>query len=87
MEFTSWDAGLHLAHHGIRGQKWGVRRFQNPDGTLTAAGRQHYGVSDGGSRKASRQFNRQMRKLNRLQKKQMLNCRRKMPRNTTRERR
>lgn len=68
MEFTSWDAGLHLAHHGIKGQKWGVRRYQNPDGTLTAAGRQHYGMSDGGSRKASRQFNRQMRKLNRLQK-------------------
>lgn len=28
-----------LYHHGIKGQKWGVRRFQNPDGTLTAAGK------------------------------------------------
>lgn len=28
-----------LQHHGIKGQKWGVRRFQNPDGTLTAAGK------------------------------------------------
>ena len=28
-----------LAHHGIKGQKWGIRRFQNPDGTLTAAGK------------------------------------------------
>jgi len=32
-----------LYHHGIKGQKWGVRRFQNPDGTLTAAGKDRYG--------------------------------------------
>lgn len=29
----------YLEHHGIRGQKWGIRRFQNPDGTRTAAGK------------------------------------------------
>lgn len=32
-----------LYHHGILGQKWGVRRYQNKDGTLTAEGRLHYG--------------------------------------------
>ena len=31
-----------LYHHGIKGQKWGIRRFQNPDGTLTAAGKKRY---------------------------------------------
>lgn len=29
----------YLQHHGIKGQKWGVRRFQNPDGSLTPAGK------------------------------------------------
>lgn len=30
-----------LYHHGIKGQKWGVRRYRNPDGTLTKAGKKH----------------------------------------------
>jgi hypothetical protein len=34
-----------LYHHGIKGQKWGIRRYQNPDGTLTEAGRKRYGSS------------------------------------------
>lgn len=32
-----------LYHHGIKGQKWGVRRYQNADGSLTAAGKVRYG--------------------------------------------
>lgn len=31
-----------ISHHGIKGQKWGERRYQNPDGTLTEEGRKRY---------------------------------------------
>lgn len=31
-----------LYHHGILGQKWGIRRFQNSDGSLTSAGKRRY---------------------------------------------
>lgn len=36
----------YLAHYGIKGQKWGVRRFQNPDGSLTEAGKKRYNEKD-----------------------------------------
>ncbi len=37
----------YLAHYGIAGQKWGVRRFQNEDGTLTEEGkRRYYEIND-----------------------------------------
>ena len=32
-----------LYHHGILGQKWGIRRYQNSDGSLTNAGKLRYG--------------------------------------------
>ena len=35
-----------LTHHGIKGQKWGVRRFQNEDGSLTPAGKRRYDDDD-----------------------------------------
>ncbi len=33
---------MELRHHGIMGMKWGVRRYQNPDGSLTALGKERY---------------------------------------------
>lgn len=42
----------YLYHHGIKGQRWGVRRFQNADGSLKAAGKKRYG-EDGGATKSS----------------------------------
>ena len=36
----AWKEELY--HHGIKGMRWGVRRYQNPDGTLTPAGQKRY---------------------------------------------
>ena len=36
-----------LYHWGIKGMKWGIRRYQNPDGSLTAAGKKRYTNPDG----------------------------------------
>ena len=36
-----------LQHHGILGQKWGVRRYQNRDGSLTPAGKKRYADDSG----------------------------------------
>lgn len=49
----------YLYHHGIKGQKWGVRRFQNKDGSLTPKGEKRYEVGDNGkmSEKGKRRFN------------------------------
>ena len=42
----------YLIHHGIKGQRWGVRRFQNEDGTYTAAGKNRRNARDRGFRRA-----------------------------------
>lgn len=36
------QAPYELYHHGVKGQKWGIRRYQNPDGTLTEEGKRRY---------------------------------------------
>ena len=60
-----------LQHWGIKGQKWGVRRFQNKDGSLTSAGRKRQKMSDDAreanaikKKKVSEMSNAELRKLN-----------------------
>lgn len=53
MSYTYSD--YYLAHHGVKGMKWGVRRYQNEDGSLTEAGKKRYADDgQGGYRKISR---------------------------------
>jgi len=56
-----------LYHHGIKGQRWGVRRYQNEDGSWTTAGRSRYSVGNGENGK---QFSSQkaIKGLNKLSK-------------------
>ena len=42
---TQYQAELY--HHGIKGQRWGIRRFQNEDGTYTNAGKERRNTSGG----------------------------------------
>lgn len=69
-----------LMHYGIIGQKWGIRRYQNEDGSLTALGREHYGLknlsqinrdihSDKGNEQAVRERGRMYSKINKVEKK------------------
>ena len=45
------DEGAYLAHHGVKGQRWGFRRFQNPDGSLTEKGKRRMKTLQGKSDK------------------------------------
>lgn len=52
-EYSAYErSGQQLTHWGIKGMEWGKRRWQNEDGSLTEAGRIHYGV--GAARKQAK---------------------------------
>ena len=58
----------YLQHHGVKGMKWGVRRYENEDGTLTAAGRKRYYATRNDNPRIGRlnrrgyRYNKQLRK-------------------------
>lgn len=54
----------YLAHHGILGMKWGIRRYQTQDGTLTATGKVRYGRKMTAQRKAAARKAAQTKKRN-----------------------
>ena len=51
----NFDVDEFLEHHGIKGQKWGIRRFQNKDGSLTKAGGKRYNGPDYKPRKSEKE--------------------------------
>ena len=66
----NWDPDDELYHHGVKGQRWGVRRYQNPDGSLTPAGIKRYGTVQNFNRSITKkgviQYTKDKRKMKKL---------------------
>lgn len=68
------DEGPYLAHYGVLGMKWGVRRYQNADGSLTAAGRKRYNKQEAKEnyKKAKADIKKEQKIVNNRYKKRLL---------------
>lgn len=64
MEYYAINTDPHLQHFGVKGMKWGVRRYQNEDGSYTDAGKKKYYNSDGSLTKAG--MKQQFKEANRI---------------------
>ena len=56
----------YLAHYGVKGQRWGIRKYQNEDGSLTQLGKEHYGAGSGGNAKLDKEYRKEVAKYKKL---------------------
>lgn len=65
---ASFISDDELYHYGIKGQKWGVRRYQNKDGSLTSAGKKRRSSSDEVRNMSTDELRQKVRRLNNEQR-------------------
>ena len=65
---ASFISDDELYHYGIKGQKWGIRRYQNKDGSLTAAGKKRRSSSDEVRNMSTDELRQKVRRLNNEQR-------------------
>ena len=65
---ASFISDGELYHYGIKGQKWGVRRYQNKDGSLTPAGKKRRSSSDEARNMSTDELRQKVRRLNNEQR-------------------